>query len=74
MRVTLISLTCGKGHDWGCGAVWLFAAHYPERCVAVAGLTVPYRVLELGLDELVKHVDRNLYPADQFPYGQWYVD
>ena len=71
IRTHLISLTWYKGHDWGCGAVWSFAAHYPEKCVAVAALTVPYRVLELGLDELVKHVDRNLYPAEEYPYGQW---
>ena len=59
------------GHDWGCGAVWSFAAHFPEKCVAVAGLAVPYGVLELGLEELLKFVDRDLYPVDEYPFGQW---
>ncbi|KAG9564002.1 alpha/beta-hydrolase, partial [Aureobasidium melanogenum] len=34
-------------------------------------MTVPYGVLELGLEEALKHVDRNIYPEDQYPYGQW---
>ncbi|KAK5678825.1 hypothetical protein LTS10_008480 [Elasticomyces elasticus] len=59
------------GHDWGCGAVWTFAAHYPEKTVAVAGLCVPYGLLELGLEELVKTVDRKLYPQAEYPFGQW---
>lgn len=60
-----------QGHDCGCLAVWTFAAHYPEKCIAVAGLCVPYGVLELGLEELLKTVDRALYPEDAYPYGQW---
>jgi soluble epoxide hydrolase/lipid-phosphate phosphatase len=59
------------GHDWGCGSVWTFAAHYPEHCIAAAGLCVPYAALELGLEEALKTVDRNLYPEDKYPYGQW---
>lgn len=59
------------GHDWGCGAVWTFVAHYPEHCIAAAGLCVPYAVIELGLEEVVSTVDRDLYPEDQYPYGQW---
>ena len=34
-------------------------------------MAVPYRVLEIGLDELVKYVDRDLYPKDKYLYGQW---
>jgi soluble epoxide hydrolase/lipid-phosphate phosphatase len=59
------------GHDWGCGSVWTFAAHYPEHCIAAAGLCVPYAALELGLEEAFKTVDRDLYPEDKYPYGQW---
>lgn len=59
------------GHDWGCAAVWTFAAHYPEHCIAAAGLCVPYGSLELGLEELLDTIDRNIYPEDQYPYGQW---
>jgi soluble epoxide hydrolase/lipid-phosphate phosphatase len=28
-------------------------------------------VLEYGIEEAVKTVDRNIYPEDQYPYGQW---
>ncbi|CZT19751.1 uncharacterized protein RCC_05606 [Ramularia collo-cygni] len=59
------------GHDWGCGAVWSFAEHYPERCVAAAGLAVPSHIIEKGLDELVKTINRDIYPEDKHPYGQW---
>lgn len=37
----------------------------------MAGLTVPYGVLELGLEELLKTVDREVYPEDEYPFGQW---
>ena len=59
------------GHDWGCGAVWSFAAHYPEKCVGVVGLTVPYRTIELGLEELLKYANRNIYPVEDYPYAQF---
>ncbi|KAF7196879.1 Epoxide hydrolase A [Pseudocercospora fuligena] len=59
------------GHDWGCGAVWSFAEHYPERTIAVAGLAVPSHVIEKGLEEELKTVNRDTYPEDQYPYGQW---
>lgn len=32
---------------------------------------MPYRSIELGLDAIVATVDRNLYPAEQYPYGPW---
>ena len=59
------------GHDWGGPVAWNLAAHHPERCHGVAGLCVPYRTVELGLDGLVALVDRRMYPAAEFPYGQW---
>ncbi|KAF2212940.1 hypothetical protein CERZMDRAFT_40114 [Cercospora zeae-maydis SCOH1-5] len=59
------------GHDWGCGAVWSFAEHYPEHTIAAAGLAVPSHVIEKGLEEELKLVNRDFYPADKFPYGQW---
>jgi soluble epoxide hydrolase / lipid-phosphate phosphatase len=59
------------GHDWGCGLVWAFAAHHPEACRAVVNMCIPYRTLELGLDALVATVNREIYPEDQYPYGQW---
>ena len=59
------------GHDWGAPVVWNIASHHPERCHGVAALCVPYRTVELGLDALVALVDRRMYPADEYPYGQW---
>ncbi len=55
------------GHDWGAPTVWNIASHHPETCHAVANLCVPY----LGLDNMLELIDREIYPADQFPAGQW---
>ncbi len=59
------------GHDWGSPVVWSIAGHHPQRCHAVASLCVPYDPAGFTLDSLIPLVDRDLYPADQFPAGQW---
>lgn len=59
------------GHDWGCGSVWTFAAHYPSKCVGVVGMTVPYGHPGLGLDAILKTINRDIYPENEYPYGQW---
>lgn len=59
------------GHDWGAPPVYAMAAHHPHRCRAVAGLCVPYVPAGFALDNLVALVDRDLYPADRYPDGQW---
>lgn len=59
------------GHDWGCPTVWSIASHHPRRCIAVAGLAVPFGTLEHGLDALLQTVDRQRYPAETYPYGQF---
>ena len=59
------------GHDWGCGVVSALAAHHPELFLGLAVIAVPYRTLELGLDYLVSLVNRDLYPEDEYPYGQF---
>ncbi|KAF2435019.1 alpha/beta-hydrolase [Tothia fuscella] len=59
------------GHDWGCGLVWSLASHHPEKCVAVACMTVPYRTVEFGLDRFVSMVNRDIYPIDEYPNGPW---
>jgi pimeloyl-ACP methyl ester carboxylesterase len=59
------------GHDWGSPVVWNIASHHPERCHAVANLCVPYYTIDRGLKHTLTLVDRNLYPENEFPYGQW---
>jgi pimeloyl-ACP methyl ester carboxylesterase len=59
------------GHDWGSPTVWNIAAHFPERCVAVATLAVPFGTLERGWEGLLAGVDRARYPEDTNPYGQF---
>ncbi|WP_197739668.1 alpha/beta fold hydrolase [Mycolicibacterium sp. P1-18] len=59
------------GHDWGAAVVWAVAAHHPELCDGVAGLVVPYRTLDRGLEALVAYVDREVYPEREFPFGQF---
>lgn len=59
------------GHDWGSGVVWSLANTHPEVCVAVAALCLPYRMLEVGLDELMKNANREIYPEHEFPFAQW---
>lgn len=59
------------GHDWGAAVVWALAAHHAEICDAVAGLVVPYRTLDRGLATLVSYVNREVYPQNEFPFGQF---
>nr|POE78481.1 epoxide hydrolase a [Quercus suber] len=44
-------------HDWG--------------AVVLVAIGVPYRSVELGLDEVRQYVNREKYPEDEYPYGQW---
>jgi soluble epoxide hydrolase/lipid-phosphate phosphatase len=59
------------GHDWGSPTVWNLAAHHPDRCVGVASLCIPYRTAERGPDEMLPYVNREIYPADLYPYAQF---
>ncbi|MGK0171047.1 MAG: pimeloyl-ACP methyl ester carboxylesterase [Gammaproteobacteria bacterium] len=59
------------GHDWGCATVWNLASLHKERCHAVANLCVPYATLERGLDACLHLIDRDIYPVEDFPAGQW---
>lgn len=59
------------GHDWGAATVWTLANTHPEVCRAVTGLAIPYGVLERGLQTLLDVVDRDVYPVDEYQYGQF---
>lgn len=59
------------GHDWGSPVVWDIASHHPERCHGVVNLCVPYLPKGFAPASLLPLVDRDLYPEDAFPAGQW---
>lgn len=59
------------GHDWGCAPVWSMGAHHPGRCSGVVALCVPYLARGMTLPNLAATVNRDLYPADTYPVGQW---
>jgi pimeloyl-ACP methyl ester carboxylesterase len=59
------------GHDWGSPVAGAIAAHHPARSRGVVLISVPYVPEGFALPNLVTLVDRGLYPADQYPDGQW---
>jgi len=59
------------GHDWGSVIAGSLAAHEPARCRGAALISVPYFPDANALPTLVPLVDRSIYPADQYPDGQW---
>ena len=58
------------GHDWGSPVAWNMALHHPERVAAVASLCVPFGFSGHPKD-LEYAINRELYPADEYPAGQW---
>ncbi|OAP54371.1 hypothetical protein AYL99_11472 [Fonsecaea erecta] len=59
------------GHGWGAGVVWALLAHNPEVCLGVVNMAIPYRTLEMGVQELLKYANRELYPEEEYPHAQW---
>src|SRR4051812_34886603 len=59
------------GHDWGVVVVAQLAAHAPERSRGVVLTSLAYQPDGHALRTLVPLVDRTIYPANQYPDGQW---
>jgi pimeloyl-ACP methyl ester carboxylesterase len=59
------------GHDLGCPVVGALAAHHSQRSRGVVFVSVPYSPEAFALSSLLPLIDRKLYPADQYPDGQW---
>ena len=59
------------GHDWGSIVAGALAAHEPERSRGVVLASWAYFPEANSLPTLVSLVDRTIYPADQYPDGQW---
>jgi pimeloyl-ACP methyl ester carboxylesterase len=59
------------GHELGGPVVGALSAHHPERCRGLVLVSVPYFPDGFTLDNLLQLVDRDLYPADQYPDAQW---
>ena len=59
------------GHDWGSPVAAALAAHHPARSRGMVLMSVPYFPTAFALPSLVPLVDRQLYPAEQYPDGQW---
>lgn len=58
-------------HDWGAGVLSSLMATHPEVIRASCLMTVPYRSLELGMEEALPLINRKIYPKDTAPWGQW---
>ncbi|RIX28982.1 alpha/beta hydrolase [Amnibacterium setariae] len=59
------------GHDWGSVVAGAVAAHEPDRARAVVLVSLAYQPSGHALDTIVPLVDRSIYPADEYPDGQW---
>jgi pimeloyl-ACP methyl ester carboxylesterase len=59
------------GHDWGSPVAGALAAHHEKRSRGVVLISVPYFPDGFALPSLLSLVDRQLYPADRYPNGQW---
>jgi pimeloyl-ACP methyl ester carboxylesterase len=67
------------GHDLGSPVAGALAAHHPERSRGVVLVSVPYFPDGFALAIVIPLINREIYPADQYPDGQWdycrfYVD
>ncbi|OPY96163.1 alpha/beta hydrolase [Bradyrhizobium sacchari] len=58
-------------HDWGVVVAAELAAHEPDRSRGVVLTSLAYQPGGHALRTVVPLVDRTIYPADQYPDGQW---
>ncbi|WP_293382473.1 alpha/beta hydrolase [Phenylobacterium sp.] len=59
------------GHDLGSPVAGALAAHHPNLSRGVVLASIPYFPQGFALANLVPLVDRQLYPAAEYPDGQW---
>jgi pimeloyl-ACP methyl ester carboxylesterase len=59
------------GHDLGSPVAGALAAHHAARSCGVVLISVPYLPEAFALPSLLPLVNRQLYPADRYPDGQW---
>lgn len=59
------------GHDWGSAIVSSVATQRPDVVTGLVNICVPHRTIELGWDGFLPLVNRDLYPADKYEFGQW---
>lgn len=59
------------GHDWGSPVAGALTAHHAKRSRGVVLISVPYFPAGFALPSVTALIDRQLYPADKYPDGQW---
>lgn len=59
------------GHDFGSPVVWALASHHVARCRAVVNICIPYLARGFALPTFLPLIDRDIYPVDTYPVGQW---
>ena len=59
------------GHDLGSPVISGLAARHSERSHGIALISVPYLPDAFALSSLLPLIDRQLYPADRYPDGQF---
>ena len=59
------------GHDWGSPVAGALATHHGARCRGAVLISVPYFPESFALPSLFPLIDRELYPVDRYPDGQW---
>jgi pimeloyl-ACP methyl ester carboxylesterase len=59
------------GHDWGCVVAGALVAHHSSRSRGVIFVSLAYQPAGHALATIVPLVDRDIYPKDEYPDGQW---